>query len=66
MFTMMTDVQMTRRKRLIFILDENDTVLWSGANVAEALDWLIENGHVQCTVEGQRESLRFDIGFARS
>ena len=66
MLTMMTDVQMTRRKRLVFILDENDTVLYSGAKVAQAIDWLIENGHDKCTVEGESEGLRFDIGFARS
>jgi len=66
MLTMMTDVQMTRRKRLVFILDENDNVLYSGAKVAQAIDWLIDNGHTECTVEGEREGLRFDIGFARS
>ena len=66
MLTMMTDVQMTRRKRLVFILDENDNVLYSGAKVAQAIAWLIENGHDKCTVEGENEGLRFDIGFARS
>ena len=66
MYTMMTDVQLTRRKRMVFILDENDTVLYSGANVAQAIDWLLENGHDKCTVEGENEGLRFDIGFARS
>ena len=66
MYTMMTDVQMTRRKRMVFILDEDDTVMYSGAKVAQAIAWLIENGHTKCTVEGESEGLRFDIGFARS
>ena len=66
MYTVMSDVQMSRRKRMVFILDENDTVVFSSAKFASALEWLYENGHTKCAVQGENDSLRFDIGFVKS
>jgi len=45
MIVLHCDVQQTRRKRFFHVLDEHDTVLWSGQKLGPALAWLHDHGH---------------------
>ncbi len=45
MHTLMVDVAMTRRKLFCFVMDEHETVLWSGQRLGDALAWLNDQGH---------------------
>jgi len=43
--TIFPDVQTMRRRKIHYIMDENDDLAWSGAKMGDALTWLYENGH---------------------
>ena len=45
MLSLMVDVSMTRRKLFCFVVDEHETLLWSGQRIGDALDWLTDQGH---------------------
>lgn len=47
------DVQMTRRNRLFWIMDEHDKPLASFGTLIQALDWLLERGETCARIEGR-------------
>ena len=53
MWTMLTDDKTGRPRRMIFILDDDDEVHYSGPSLFEALAWLYENGDLDFKVEGK-------------
>ncbi len=65
MYTLHTNVHMTRRKHLCFVLDESDTVLWSGQSVGGALQYLIEVGQVEFILDGPNPEERFVVNIRR-
>lgn len=42
--TLYPDNQTMRRRKIHYILDENDDLAWSGAKMGDALTWLYETG----------------------
>jgi hypothetical protein len=46
MYTLHIDVQQTRRKRFHHVMAEDDTLLWSGQKLSDALRWLEDQGHL--------------------
>ncbi len=52
MYTMHVNVHFSRRKTLIYILDEHEEVRWTGTSYAKALDYLLDNGQSQFKLEG--------------
>lgn len=50
MYTMLSDVQITRRQRMTFIFDEQDHLLWSGKTFSDALQWLVEIEQIEVRI----------------
>jgi len=44
MYRIFCDHQTTRRQRLHFVCNENDTVMFSGKDLGACLEWLAEQG----------------------
>jgi len=63
MLTLMSDIAMTRRKLFHFVLDEQQTLLWSGQSVGYAIDWLHGQGHrvVRLDTGERKYDLAFDL-----
>lgn len=53
MYKVLTDVYITRKQRMCHVLDETDTLRWSGPFVADALHWLSENDQLEARLEGE-------------
>jgi len=53
MFTIVAEVQVTRRQRLSHVLDDAGTVHWSGRSVVSAVEYLFENGQTIFLLEGE-------------
>ena len=51
MYTLQSDVAMTRRKLFHFVFDEDESLLWSGQRIGDALDWLADQGHSQVILQ---------------
>ena len=66
MYTMMANVQMTRRKQLCFVLDEHDEVRWTGQSVGGALQYLIEQGETEFNLEGPNTDDHFVVTVRRT
>ena len=61
MYTLLVDVAMTRRKLFHFVVDEDESLLWSGQRVGDALDWLHDQGHSRTILDtGER---KFEVTF---
>lgn len=52
MFSLIAEVQVTRRQRLSHVLDETGTVVWSGKSVVSAVEYLHENDQKVFRLEG--------------
>lgn len=61
--TMHVDVEQTRRKRFVHILDARSEVMWSGQKVSEGLKWLDDQGVSAFRMEGPDRA--FLISFQR-
>jgi hypothetical protein len=51
MLTLRTDVYITRRMRSHFIVDNDEFVRFSAPQLADCLEWLVENDQLQFRVE---------------
>lgn len=52
MLTLLTDVKLTRRQKMCFIVNDPEDLKWSGKNVDAAFNWLLENEHPIFRLEG--------------
>lgn len=51
MYTILTDVQITRRKRVHIVIDKDGDVQITASSLREAFDWLTEQAEPQVLVE---------------
>jgi len=63
MYKIMADVRVTRRQRLTHVFDDDLTLRFSGPDIETALNYLIEAGRTEATLEG--EDSAFTIQFER-
>jgi len=63
MHVLRTEVQMSRRKFMHFVFDEHSTLLFSCQRVEDALNWLHDQGHTTCRIEGQ--TCKFTVAFTK-
>ena len=61
MHTLMVDVAMTRRKLFLFVLDDTETLLWSGQRLGDAIDWLMDQGHTTVILDAGHEKRKLTI-----
>lgn len=55
------DVQITRRKRLHYIMDEHDEPKWTGARILDAFSWLLDNDQRQFWLEDKGKVFCVDL-----
>lgn len=60
-YRMYADVETSRRKHLHHIMDETDTVCWSGKGLLAAFDFLAEKGVYEFRLEGHDEQRGFQV-----
>ena len=51
MFTIIPDCQLTRRKRVHFVVGDNGDVAFSAADLSACINWLFDQGHMSALVE---------------
>jgi len=61
MYKVLTDVYLSRQQRMCHVVDELDTLRWSGKHVADALHYLIENDHIEVRLEGENHAFMISI-----
>ncbi len=66
MHTLHPDIYLTRRQRLHHVCDETGDPVWSGKNLVEALDWLLENDHHQFLIDGGPSDLSYLVSISRT
>lgn len=54
MYRLHTDVGITRRRRVHYVMDESETVRFTSSLIADALDYLYENGIFEVEVTGEK------------
>ncbi len=57
MYFIVADVQITRRKRVHLVLDENNEVAFAAARLTDVLAWLHDRDLTQITIQDQSERL---------
>lgn len=66
MYVLLTNRPMTRRKTLNHVLDNTGEVVWSGANVGMALEYLVEKGETSFRLQDQNPELQFLVTVKRA
>ncbi len=51
MFTIIPDCQLTRRKRVHFVIRDNGDVAFSAADLSACINWLFDQGDMAALVE---------------
>ncbi len=51
MFIIFPDCQLTRRKRVHWVIDDKGDVSFSSADLSDCINWLFEQGHMSAHVE---------------
>ncbi len=64
-FTVHTDVKMTRRKRLCHITNDEGTPIWSGGKVFSAFEQMLELGQYHFHIEHEGVRLRVLLATVR-
>lgn len=62
MFTIHTDVKMTRRKTMCHVTDHNDDPVWSGGRFFDALEYLTDMEVWVCHVRHEGRCFKIMIG----
>ena len=65
MYTIYTDVEFSRRKRLHHIIDDTDSPVWSGNTIVAAFDQLLELGCFEFRIEGQGPDQKYLVQIHR-
>lgn len=60
-YTLHTDVEFSRRKRLHHVVNDQGEPVWSGATVARAFLWLAEQGAYEFRLEGNAAGETFQV-----
>lgn len=63
MWTIHTEVKMTRRKAMCHVMDENEVVLWSGAGIGAALRFLRDRDQINFKIDGPAADQQFTLTF---
>ncbi len=66
MYVLMTNVPFTRRKQLHHVLDHTGEVVWSGANVGQAVEHLIELGVTVFRLHASPEQNQYRVHIMRA
>ena len=61
MFTLVAEVQVTRRQRLSHVLDDSGTVVWSGRSVVAGVEYLYEQEQLLFLLEGESSAYVLSI-----
>jgi len=62
MYTIHTDVKMTRRKTLCHVTDHNEEPVWSGGRFYDALEFLLQKEVYVCHVRHEGRAIKVMIG----
>lgn len=62
MYTVHTDVKMTRRKTMCHITDDAGEVVWSGGRVFDAFEQMIETRQYSFELRHEDRTLRVIVG----
>lgn len=62
MYIIITDVQITRRKRVHMIVNTDGNLQLAATTLAEAFTWLLDNGHLAVLIEaGLRQCYQLEL-----
>ena len=61
MWTLHPDVEFTRRGRMHHILDETDTLRWSGKNLLSALEFLVDKDQDEFMIAGHDDQPGYEV-----
>ena len=59
--TIYPDVQVTRRKAMHCVMNEQELMIWTGAKFSALIDWLYENGEQEFLVQTDGNKFRVRI-----
>jgi len=61
MLKIIADNQMTRRRRLHYILDDHENLLFTAPKFGDCLEWLWNNEHRKVIVEGEKGTYTLNL-----
>ena len=59
--TIYPDEQTMRRRKIHYILDENDDLMWSGPKMGAAFEFLYENGYADFNIKLEAGTFKVTI-----
>lgn len=61
MWTIYSDVRLSRRQRLCHVVDDKGELRWSGGRIADALNFVVEEGRTTARLDGDEYSFELQI-----
>lgn len=66
MYTLLCNVQITRRTSMCFVMNDEDALAWSGKSVYGAIEYLVENHKQQFILEGPNPEDRYLLSVSKA